>query len=796
MPSQVFSTKFRHSLLAASTLAGLWASPGWAQATSEPVPGASPSTAGAEQGIAEIVVVAQRRSENLQDVPISITAIGADALEDRGISRLTQIDGLSANVKILPTVGYTTYAPISIRGSMTLNPSGYWEPTVGLYVDGIYVPKHLGANFNLPNIERIEVLKGPQGTLYGRNTLAGAINIITKKPTGEFSGMVEMGYGKYDDKNARFYLNTPKIGPLSFSVGGFLQARDGYYDVPGTSNPGVTLAPASDELNKVNHRALRVAARLEATENFTIDYSYDFSKSRTVGNNPKLTFIATGADNPVAIFDPNSSAYNGIPLYQYLQPGKRRRDIFVNGAIRNDPISENTETNAHSLTMALDLGGPTLKSISSYRKLYWGNAIDLDGTPVPFFGTSQDLYYKNYSQEFQISGTTGSLTYVAGLYYFKDSGHTDADLQINYPGFLFSQQATYGYGTRAYAAYAQLDWKATEQLTITGGLRYSKEKKRGDRVEQNYVGGFVDYANNSVVDGTFLVGEAYGAGLEVKDSWKAFTPTIIAKYDISDSANVYAKYARGFKSGGINGEAPDPAQFAIAFDPETVDSFEIGSKFAAFDRRLRVNFSAFWNEHKDMQLSVFDPSTGAATSSVVRNAGKARIRGLELEFQALPMDWLRISGTAGYLNTKYKQFIDGGIDVKNDRTFVYAPKFTASLSGDVRLAQGSWGELHYQIDYLHTDAFFIYPYSKTVDPNLGTNSYLNMVEQSNRVDMRVIVSDMPLGGSKADLTFWMRNVLNENKQQSTTPLGPAFGNLTVSTYTDPRTFGATLRFNF
>lgn len=733
-------------------------------------------------GVQEIIVTAQRRVERIQDVPISISAYNQSFLEDRDVSNLNDLSGLSPNVKIYNT-GYNTNTQISIRGAVQTSTQPFYDPAVGLYLDGVYIGKSAGSAFDVADLERVEVLNGPQGTLYGRNTLAGAVNLVTQKPTGELGGMVEGGIGNFGRRYARVTMNLPALGPLSVKFSGVMEKRDGTVDVRNNPFPNVVNAKtrSTDELNSLNNKAFRIAARLTASETLFFDYAFDYNNTKSVMHYGKLIHLNKGG-----IFDPASPSYagglaggiyKGLPLDLYLEGPGRSLNATINGGPSGSKPFDNLKFHSHSLTGTLELGGATLKSITAYRKVDGDNSIDLDGSPLLVAATDYFGNYKSFSQEVQVSGKTGNLTYTGGLYYFWDKGR-DVGHQQYFNGAT-SVTNNFAYQTNAYAAYGQVEFIPpilSNKLTLTAGLRYSRETKEGGR--------------SSYLDGR---GYTIPLGTRGKATFDAITPVFIAKYNFNEDTNIYAKYSRGFKSGGFNLVAPTPAEIAIPFNEELVDEYEIGSKLRMLGGRLQFSLAAFLADRKDMQLSVFLPVAGGTTQSVIRNAGKVRAKGFEANVQAVPFKRLRLSGSIGYLDAKFKEYIELGVNVANDRPVPAAPKFTSSVSADLTLWDGgTTGRLI--VDYRHSDSYYQYPYSLSVDPSLGQNANTGKPSATDLVNARINISDIKVGNGSAELSLWVDNLFDEKYLMSAINFGPSFGGLAIGYYGNPRTYGLNLKY--
>lgn len=742
----------------------------------------------------EIVVTAQKREQSIQDVPIAITAIDEDFIESRNITTISSLSSLAPNLKIEDTPGNTTAAQISIRGGVTINPALYWEPTVGIYLNGSYIGKTQGSIFDVSDIERVEVLRGPQGTLYGRNTLAGAVNLITAKPTGEFGGKAKIGYGNYNQRMAKASVNLPALGILRAKVSGLIEKRDGFVDAVENPFPGVLAAgPLSvdGEYQNVDKKSFLIALAADVTENLTLDYTFDFSDADHNARLPQIINVLPASQclpGPAACFDPAAPTYVGFPG----APGQFfgfPLDLYVNNdrqdtGTTDGPNFEKTRVQGHNLTATLDTDFGELKSITSFRKMSFDDGLDLDGSPLPLAHTQRLSDYDSFSQELQLSGSSASdkFTYVAGAYYFTDDGFTDNPQTFFGGAQVFDSK--YGFETDAIAVYGQVDIAVSDKLTLTGGLRYTDETKT--IVRSNITLAPLDVGGGVILPaGTPLI----PVGTNGEESFSNLSPQVVLDYAFSDQVSAYAKYAKGYKSGGFNGEASTVAETLTPFNEEVVDSFELGFKSRFLDNRVQINAAAFLNETKDMQLSVFIAQNAAA--SVVRNAGSADIFGIEIEGMAQFTDNFVARASFGYLDPEYKEFIDGGVDVSNDRAFPHAPKNTFSAGFDWDVIEGDWGKLRLTGDANYSSAYFTYPY--TFNQQAPTQNAQNTQADSRTVyDARLAWTDIPGVANGVEVALWAKNITDEEYKTNFIDFGPGFGGLTNGYFGDPRTYGVTV----
>jgi iron complex outermembrane receptor protein len=747
-------------------------------------------------GIGDIVVTAQKRAENVQDVPLAISAVSSEYLESRDISSIDRLGSIAPNVKIERAPSNKTISQIAIRGSVTINPAVTWEPAVGLYLDGVYIAKAQGSIFDVADLERVEVLRGPQGTLYGRNALAGAVNLVTKKPTGEAGGSAEISYGNYDYWKGKAVLNLPAMGALSMKVSGQIQKRDGFVKVGPNPFPQAFLARPNSvsDLGNLNGKSGMIQLRLKPEGNFTADYQFDYSRY-----NQRTDFSQLVSVLPNSLFTDPAILAAIAPLGLYANPNRQST-----ASVDANPLYEKTRTYGHSLTLALDMGASTLKSISSYRNLRWQDAADLDGSPLDIANTQRDTSFHAYSQELQLTGDAmdNRLNYVVGAFAYREKAETLGPQrffgflnQVGAPGAA-DLQSDYGSHTKAWALYAQLDYRLTDALKMTLGARYTNEVKD---IRRKFAVGTPRFT---------LFDVPYGGVPDAK--FNNFSPTATLSYEASDNVNVYARWARGYKSGGFNGEtdvagligqpfnctsAPgNGSELCNPYRPEKVDSYELGLKTKLADGKLIFNVAGFWDEHKDIQLSVFTAQGAAA--SVVLNAAAARIRGLEFEAVARPIPSLTINGSFAVLDADYKSFIDGGVDVSNNRAFPHTPKATAALGVDWRVMEGDWGKLNLTGDYNHVSGYYTFPFA--LRGNRAVENVASNTRSPGRdiVNVSARISDFNVGGARTELSFWVRNLTKEDRPTNFIDFGAGFGGLTLGYFPDPRTYGLTFGVKF
>ncbi|TXH59193.1 MAG: TonB-dependent receptor [Burkholderiaceae bacterium] len=703
---------------------------------------AQAAAARADEGqVQQVEITAQRRPEKLRDVPIAATAISERELEARGIANVADLAAIAPNVQVSQTPGNSTAAQISIRGSVTTNPALFWEPTVGMYVDGVYVGKMQGSVFDLVDLERVEVLRGPQGTLYGRNTLAGAINLVTRKPSGEFGGSATLEAGNYNAAMGKVSLDLPKLGPLSAAVGLRTEKRDGWVK----TTPGSSVG----ELNDRDTRGGRVALNLDLGRNLQVDYRYDESRA---DQNSRFSQVVRSTVQ-------GDFGFPGIVVSK-----GRQTTASIDG-----PSFETLDLKGHSLAVEWKLGeAGTLKYTWAKRDMAWRDALDLDGSPVLFAHTQRLSDYGQRSHELQFVGGVGAVSYVAGLFTFKDDGFTDNPQRFFGGAVAFDSR--YGFTTKADSAFGQADLKLGPALTLTAGVRHTRERKSVDR--------FLAAGPAVLIP----------AGTAASTRFSSTTPLASVGYKLGADHSVYLRYSEGFKSGGFNGEAQSVIETTTPFRPEKVKAIELGSKSALAGGRATLNVAVFRNKITDLQQAVFTAEGSAASN--IRNVGKATTQGLEVEFGARPTADLRLQASYGYLDAKFDELIELGVNVAGNRAVVHAPRHTLNLMGEwtfARTALGTWRAL---ADYAYTGAHYLYPYQLTVTDPTSQAAANTRIAGAGFINLRLSLGGIALGtAATGEAALWVRNAGDKKHVNNMIDFGPGFGNLTQAYYADPRTFG-------
>jgi len=715
-------------------------------------------------GLEDIVVTAQKRGENLQQTPIAITALNSDTLQARQITNLSGLSAIAPSLTTTTPVGSPVGLGVFIRGIGGQEPLLTLDNAVAVYVDGIVLGRSAGAAFDVAEIERVEVLRGPQGTLYGRNAVGGAINIITRKPTKQFGLSQSLIVGNYGLIQSQSTLNPGELGNsgLTATLSYFHKERYGVVDVVGASRP--------HDGGAVNTNAVRAALGFDRGGAFRANYSFDYSHT---GSNQQA-FQLTAVDQRLIDFFAGSVAAGGVPL-----AFSRDRLSRITANNRGDFLDKNW---SHTLTMELDLSDDIqLRSLSGFRR--WSevkNGVDVDGTGVlrgpaagggigsfNLFSASGDIAQRQWSQEFDLIGSAGSLKYILGAFYFNEKARESNPQTFFFltpaGGVQLNSTLAYRHESTSKALFAQATIAATDRLKLTGGVRYTWDSRTLDQASPILRHLSRDFS---------------------KFNWSA-----TLDYQISDAVLAFAKVSTGYKSGGFN-----PRSVDSGFLPETVTAYELGLKSDLFDRRLRINGSIFYNRQDDLQVQQFRAGSGGA-QSVTTNAGKADFKGVELEVTAAPVEGLTIYANGSYIDRDYKQFIvrdpvtNALVDIAGSAKFNYTASTTAAAGAEYKFPRFSFGQLSIRADYNYQSKRYF-----NTSP-LGSAHFQDIVADGRGLlDARIALSGIEMGSGELTVGLFGKNITNQHYRVS----GIDFGGLGFAgnTYGDPMTWGIDAKVTF
>jgi len=703
-------------------------------------------------GNEDIIVTARKVTERLQETPVAVTAIGADRLERIGATDISDLSGRAPNVTINTIGNFGSSVAVFIRGIGNGDPDSTVDPSVGIYVDGVYIPRTANSSLDLFDVEQVEILRGPQGTLFGRNTTGGAVNYRTKRPTGNFDIRGAVTLGDFGQREIRFAAETPLIdGVLAFKVAAFSQHLDGYYLNTFTGIPGRRNPTSAGESNTFT---VRPSLLFTPTDNFELTIIGEYSRERSE-NLPSINVTPPNKLLQIFYNVPSFGRDENVRAFAFNVPGQSDVDIWGVTAEAN-----------------WDIGPGTLTSISNYRETTKDiNNNDTDGTTAGFFETLRSQPHEQYSSELRYNtNVTDDLNIIAGLYYFHQEYFLRRDTFLNiFNGPTTARNnAITGQEHENFAIFAQAEYNITPELRVSLGGRYTKEKK------DFFATLFTPFPN-------------LGPVFELDEKWSNFGPSVGIDYQASDDILIYAKYSKGFKSGGFNGRGGTPGALG-PFDEESVNAFEGGVKADWFDNRLRTNLAVYYNKYKDLQRTVIRSLAGQTggnnQETVTDNAASATVKGFELEVSAVPIDGLNLDFSAGYNNASYDEYFadlngDTIVTDNSNQDISRAPKWT--LGGGISYAAdlGGAGVLTFRGDWTHVGK-----------QNLLTSGALDGRIPSYDVIDASVRWDMP--GDQAYVTIFVKNLNNELYEVSYTPVGGLFDFHNIS---PPRRWGVTLGFD-
>ncbi|WP_265268602.1 TonB-dependent receptor [Sphingomonas lycopersici] len=810
----------RSHICVAASLAALsvaLAAPARAQdSAAQPAPTA-PQRAGVDEGrITDIVVTARRQEESLQSTPVSVSALGAQTLDQLNFKSVDKLSQLVPNVSITESSGSITGTQPYIRGIGSQEPLLTIDSPVGVYLDGVYLGRQAANNFDLVDPERIEVLRGPQGTLYGRNTTGGAINIISKKPSDQLGAELKAGYGSFNSWFARASVDTGKWGDtgLSATFSVMQRERDGYVDNPNTpSNRDPGARKATSAWGKIHGDWGKL------TLDVTGDYSY--------AKGQRGPFEIVSAYQPAATYFARSPSYGG--------------DQFVVSPQYMDKVpyeyvgQQTAKTYGTSITTAYEVSKAlTFKSITAWRGWdsteptnYAGNlkgqVIDFTSPTLwsvqrvsPFVAYEQDLKQRQFSEEFQILGKTDTLSYVLGAYYFNEHasefntndftlvlppaylaalgfpaavGNALTAQNIDLIGVNLGQTLAYHTRSESVAGFGQVSWKPMildQRLELTGGIRYTHDSRSIDETSIPTAQPFTGQLPNP--------GPTPGPSRSGDLSFSNWSYLGSVSFQWTKDILTYARFSTGYKSGGFDARAgvdlATGRTFPFTFRPEKAKAYEAGFKTEFFDHRLRLNGAIFRTDYDDLQVPQY-----AGGNGFIPNAN-ARYQGFEIEALAVPIRRVQLDASLGYVDPKYKEFLivnpaTGVVgDYAEQAKFPYVPNWTVHVGAQASHSLG-FADLMLRVDYAHTSKRYFH----TIDLLNPANEVIADPGQ-DLLGVRIALSDIALAGrATLRLSVYGDNLLDQHTRQAGIDFGPSIGIAGVN-YGEPRTFGfdATLKF--
>ena len=757
-----------------------------------------PVAAEETSALRDIVVTAQRRVERIQSVPVAVTALDQTALDSGQVKDLRDIAGRVPSLVVDNVAAGPSAAAISIRGISFEDIEKSFDPAVGVVVDGVFVGTNTGQLLDSFDIERLEVLRGPQGTLFGRNTIAGVINVTRTRPTENAGAKGSFSYGNYDTRRGRLVLNSGLLGGLvAIKAFGFYDQTDGYYfNVTKNRREG-----------RYQTLSGGVTARFAPTSDISAQLTYEHQRER--GETILAPLSRRGLD--LICIAPGAPGFSPPRECDRNQKG----DLYTTFSGLDTPVRADTD----ALTGNIEIGMGTfnLSSVTGYRTSKESVRQDFDASSATFFDTLRPQDYKQFSQEVRVVGDiTDSLNLLVGGYYFNSSYRND---QRSNFGTVLGQGQTaqlrqiVDHHAQSYAGFADVRFKLTDRFTLGAGARYTRDDKR---IFNNYgriaslvgitlptfngtecvaVNGLVTLAPGVVVPSYARADNCSGQKGFGRFTWRAN-----ANFRIDPAKLIYGSYSKGFRSGGFNGRSSSPTTLG-PYDPETVDAFEVGLKADWLDHTLRTNVALYYTKYKNKQEEIVQrapPGSSSPQETVVKNASSANIKGAEVEVIAQLSKEFSFSGSFSYTDAKFDSFFN---DVNGDNvpdnvstlTLRRAPKvqWSAGLNYSKELAGGRFDAstiLRYQSKYQTciTPAQPIVIGAVVNDPRCLTE---------DREDLSAQVGYAFSIGREREikLSVFGRNLTDNRGLAAALPVAGLF---TFGTAKPPRTYGIELGFNF
>jgi iron complex outermembrane receptor protein len=743
-------------------------SAGVAQAARNADEAPSSEDASSASGLAEIIVTAQKRSSDLQTTPISISVLGSQELTNRGVKGLTDLmDGNVPSLRIAPFLSRTSALNVGIRGIVPFDANQIArDASVGVYLDGVYLGRSQGLGSVLFDIERIEILKGPQGTLFGRNAVGGAVNIVPRKPTGEFAARLTGGVSNYGGRKVEARVDLPRIGDLSVKLDAVYLKRGGTVD---------NTMEGERDFNAYERYGVHAGLLWSPSDDLSIQYDFDISQDNTTPFYIQLVKV-----------NPAVAGTALAPLVQVQSDRAKRTDI---GVPQQYSVGK---SHGHMLHMSWRASDELeLRSISSYRRLVQtqtDNGIGAHTIPfqpnATFARDSQaSIRQKQLSQELQLLGTYDSFKFIAGLYYFHEQGDDDTftpnTMRWNATGTVATRLpvpiSTTPFPNNAatvdadsYAAFAQATWSPAERLHLTAGGRLTHDKKHGTL---NLVNGAVPVIAGVVGAPSFRV------------SSTRFDPMIDISFDATEDIFLYGKWGTAYRAGGANSRSLTYR----AYGPEKVSTFELGAKTELLDRHLRLNVAGYYTRYTDIQID-FSASnllqSARSTLETVNAPGVGTIKGLEADVTIAPVDGLTLTSSYAYTEGNLPQAKNPFANNALTNVFIiFTPKHALTAAIDYELPT-SVGLMRFHLDGNYGGGYHSSP-SETV-----------LTEQSLVANARLSMSEVKLGrGVNMEVALWAKNLFNE---QYIRYIGTStFRNLgNFGLFNEPRTGGIDLTLSF
>ncbi len=776
----------------------------------------------AEPALEEIVVTARKTQESLQTTPVAVTALNEEMLIKKQVEQMVDLQRTAPNLTIgTGGTGPASIVYTSIRGQAQNSPNSVTDSAVGIYIDGVYLGRPIASNLGFLDVSQVEVLRGPQGTLFGRNTTGGALSVSTNKPVGEFEGYVKGEVGNYDFRHVEAVLNVPLMGDeLATRFAYRFNTRDGYIDNPVRDIEYKDVDESYSARGSILYEPDDIPMRIF----FSVDHEY---------------YQDNGTPTAVIAYNDDGQAAPGLPTVGQLfaSVGLNPRDYETSsgadfwktfGDVRTAVLDEEilNPSNYHratgtTLDIEIDFGGATLKSITAYRESLSSNQNDLDGSPIDLISFFSQYRQHQFSQELQLSGQIGDLNLIGGLFYFDEAGDEFSKAHqfgvfiqpligvIPLESVPFPYRLTLSdFGATSEAVFLQANYDFTEKLRVTAGYRYTWDERE---VVKQPLGNYIPQAGLPISCGLTAaelaqVGPLGGCRLKETASFSYPAYLISLDYQLTDNIFLYAKHSRASMAGSLN-TRETPAPFTSAVDPEKVEDIEFGIKADLWDNRLRTNLAVFYLEGEDVQriINAFS-SSGSGLTQFNTNTGDTEITGAELELTALLWEGFELNASVAVMDGEY---VDGSFTetrgtVANpivvDRSGEELPR-TPDLNYSIGATQTfnlDFGELVAHVDYSYVDDQAIV--TTTATPGAGPQAIQDaaIINDLSKIDSYGLLNarvSLTLNNPNLEIALWGRNLTEEeyatNIFQSWDVLG-----FILENQGNPRTFGASLKYRF
>ncbi|MDP3673840.1 MAG: TonB-dependent receptor [Novosphingobium sp.] len=722
-----------------------------------------------EGRMGDIVVTATKRSENLMDVPIAVSAFTPETLDKIGVVGVQALQ-IATPAVTFPNTG--AFAQPYIRGVGSRLLQNGFDASVASYIDGRYISRQSAIVFDFLDVQRVEVLKGPQGVLFGRNSSAGAIRVITAEPTHQLEGYIKGGYGNYDAWNLGGVINLPLAPTLDLRISGEMAQRDGYaHNI---------IATGRREWDDKDFKSIRAKLRWEPTDWFDARLTGSWwHQDDNAGND----VVALGRLDLTL----------GIRLGGVTGIG--RKQVATQLTSSNDKEEKALEFATH-----FDLGMADLTTTTNYSSLENVLTFDADGTSAPVVDALVFETSRMFSQEVQVaSAPGGTLEWLVGAYYYRDNSKYDALFD---QGTRVSSNGNQKVITESIAGFAQLKWNVSDDFILTAGGRYTKDTKDLDLFASPYHPVFRGSISNPVTP--------FVLPYQLKDSWSKFTPSVTAEYKI-DGTLLYLKYARGFKSGGYNYPAApalvSPNNIPPVVTPEVLDMYEVGLKGRYFDRKIQLTMSGYYYDYADLQVTSAAAS-GITSIVTTRNAANAELYGLDVDLNWYATSALTFTGAIAWQHSEYKDFLanakvyrgllpgatlgqagmlDVGFDA-NGHQLLRAPKFAGFASVNYDFDAGS-GTIPVTLAYSYKSSF---DFDFVFDPaNITTTGATSVLRHPSYSLVNARVGYTP-DSELWSLALWVNNLFDKKYFDDVVAAGPGIR----GSYGTPRIYGVDLKFKF